>query len=243
MHVMWVEPNAHQAAVVDDVNVKRLYVGEPYERYVIVDNDARDNPKFIPGVIDPEDTRPISLKHQSHTRSQPFAVYATLGEFYATQDFHNTVALVRSTREVTWVAPTINALSRIDDILTAVDATEGLRDQFPKVSQGTDEGHFTPVELVTGLADITKLTMQVYQDYTIRDGDSTITNVSATLYVLGDDILSGRVVLPPEFDIEKPIKCIVDNHRERVLHFVREPYPIIRPPVPVICEEPPDIVR
>ena len=237
LHVLWIEPNAQDIDIARGIQVGPFGEGE-YERTEIIDRDGRPMSTYVHSPTDGSGHIPTAIRHLEYEHNQPFAVTTELGTMDADRDFGNTVAIVRSSRELTWVAPTINGLSRCSDILDAVGLVEAHREKFPEVHFNGETANFTPIELFTGCNDLRSLEIFVFQEHTTGTGENKKYFTDAELRIFGDDIYSGRVRLPPEFDLDKPIEAMIGNY-SRTLGFVREPYPVINPLIPVLCVPPP----
>jgi len=235
LHVLWVDPNAHEVEFHNDIKVEIIGKGESWERLAIIGSDGDPISQFI---SDPRFHTPTPFQSEFYQRKNPFAFNVSLGELTASQDFAETIALVRATRELTWVAPSINGLSRCSEISLALHQVNQNMDAYPHIRHGSGSLPFTPVELATGCVELSDLNFTIYQGHYTGVGDKKKYISDAILYVQGDDLFLGKVELPREFDLSKPVHCFVDGTRDRVLGFVKEPYPVIDPLTPIICNPP-----
>jgi|GEM_PF-4784149 len=233
--ILWVEPLASDFKFTGGISLKPYDYGygEPGVEIVGPDDMA------ISAYLGQETSIPASLRELTSIRYTPFALQISLGELNGIKDFIDTIAVVEGTRTVTWVAPTINGLVKVGDILNAVDLANGNAGGFPTVRRGQANAQFTPIELATGLIDLSSLDITLYQEHqTSTDPEDPSWEVTAEVDIFGDDIFAGHIDLPREFDMTKPIQCLVASRSLDDLPRVPERYPVIDPLTPVLCYPP-----
>lgn len=240
--LLWVEPSASNIGFENNIAIGP--VNDQYspdqDRTIVKDNEGNRISTFIGRPTD----LPSSIKRIETSRYNPYAIRIDLGEFNAFKDFVNTIALVEGTRTVTWVAPTINALGRVSDILNSVDLVNQNIDGYPIVQRGTSSAHFTPIELAVGLADLSSLKITLYQELEVAttSGDEYPNyETTARIEIFGDDLFIGNIDLPRDFDLSKPIKCVALPITLDDIQRVPERYPVIDPLTPVVCYPPQDL--
>lgn len=244
IHVMLVEPNASVFEINEDVSVEKVGEDYGYPRLEVIAVEEGERVSLFPGVnLDYARNPNGTIKSFEKKFDKPFAFSATLGEFTIVNDFANTIAVVKSTRELTWVAPTLHELARVKDLLQATQAVEGLRDKFPEVEYAGAKARLTPIELLAGSVDLSKFDFYVYQEHQEGTGDDIKYFVDAKMVIMGDDLFKGKMRLTDDFDLSKPINILAsDTSLDREVRFVDRPYPVIDLSSIVNCTPPPQLL-